>query len=166
MVRRRNDKGVKGEAAARKALGAYIKLMRAADSVTALVHGPLRWEGLTVSQFGVLEALLHLGPLTQVELGRKILKSGGNMTMVIDNLERRQLVRRERQAGDRRSRLIHLTGRGRGVIEAAFPPHAGRIAGAMGALTSGEQEELGRLCRKLGRAAARKKGSKDENSTV
>ena len=86
----------------RTALDAFIKLTRAAESVEARAHGTLRGQGLTVSQFGVLEALYHLGPLCQGELAGKLLKSGGNLTTVVDNLERRGWVERQRGEGDRR----------------------------------------------------------------
>ena len=92
-----------------RALGTYVKLMRAAESITARVHKHLSSAGLTVSQFGVLEAMFNLGPLSQRDLGRKILRSSGNITMVIDNLEKRHLVRRERSTSDRRIFIVHLT---------------------------------------------------------
>lgn len=133
-----------------RALNAYIKLLRAADSVTARLSSRLTGAGLTTSQFGVLEALYHLGPLSQKELGRKLLKSGGNMTMVADNLERRGLIRRERGPGDMRVCTVHLTPVGEALIRAVFPGHAAAIAAEMSALTAVEQEELGRLARKLG----------------
>lgn len=131
-------------------LDAYVKLMRAADSVTARIHRHLAPAKLTVSQFGVLEALYHLGPLCQRELGQKILKSSGNMTTVIDNLEKRGLVVRKRSLQDRRLLHVHLTPEGRKLIERLFLRHAARVAEEMSALTAAEMAELGRLCRKLG----------------
>ena len=71
------------------ALGTFVKLMRAAESVSADVHKEIGEAGLSISQFGILEALYHLGPMSQKEIGAKILKSAGNITMVIDNLEKR-----------------------------------------------------------------------------
>ena len=84
------------------ALDAYIKLMRAADSITARAHLVLP-DGVTLTQFAALEALYHLGPLFQSELAAKLLKSGGNLTLVVDNLERDGFVSRTRDAADRRS---------------------------------------------------------------
>ena len=133
-----------------KALSAYIKLMRAAESFTARIHHALTEVGLTISQFGALEALYHLGPQTQVEIGKKILKSSGNMTLVIDNLEKRGLVRRERGKDDRRDFTVHLTGAGKTLISEFFPAHAERITAEMSVLTPAEQEQLGRLCKRLG----------------
>ena len=73
----------------------------------------LESQGLTHGQFGTMEALFHLGPLCQRELGEKLLRSGGNLTMVIDNLEKKGWVRRERQPDDRRKVLVSLTPKGR-----------------------------------------------------
>jgi len=137
-----------------RALDAYVKLMRAADTLAREAGARLAASGLTLSQLGVLEALLHVGPMCQKELGRKILRSTGNITLVVDNLERDGLVRRERGTEDRRYVTVHLTDRGRERIGDAFPEHARGIAEAMRSLDPAEQEELGRLCRKLGRSDA------------
>jgi MarR family 2-MHQ and catechol resistance regulon transcriptional repressor len=134
-----------------RALDAYIKLLRAVDSVTRRLGPQIEAAGLTMSQFGALEALHHLGPLCQRELGQKLLKSSGNITMVVDNLEKRGLVRRERGREDRRFVTVHLTEDGRRRIRDFFPRHAQAIVEEMSALTPAEQAELGRLCRKLGR---------------
>jgi len=133
-----------------RALNTFIKLQRAADTVGARLAPTIAAAGLTGSQFGALEALLHLGPLCQKQLGEKLLKSTGNITMVVDNLERRGLVRRERGTSDRRYVTVHLTEEGRDLISRAFPEHAAAITREMGILTPEEQDELGRLCRKLG----------------
>jgi MarR family 2-MHQ and catechol resistance regulon transcriptional repressor len=140
----------KGGRRAPAALNAYVKLVRAAESVSALVHGHLAGAALTVSQFGVLEALYHLGPLSQAELAKKILKSTGNITMVIDNLEKRGLVRRERSREDRRYYAVHLTAEGKKTIGRIFPDHAVKITRVMNILTAEELKTLGKLCRKLG----------------
>lgn len=148
-MKKSSYKGSAGQAAA---LNAYVKLVRAAESVSARVHGHLADAALTVSQFGVLEALYHLGPLSQAEIAKKILKSTGNITMVIDNLEKRGLVRRERSREDRRYYAVHLTAEGEGTVGKIFPDHAVKIARVMNALTAEEQKTLGKLCRKLGLA--------------
>ncbi|NLG95735.1 MAG: MarR family transcriptional regulator [Chloroflexi bacterium] len=132
------------------ALDTFIKLSRAADSVTARLNNYGTLDGLTSTQFGVLEALCHLGPMCQGTLSQKLLKSTGNMTLVIDNLEKRGLVYRERSSTDRRQVTISLTPEGEAVISRIFPQHVAAIVAEMGVLTAGEQEELGRLCRKLG----------------
>lgn len=136
-----------------RALNTYIKLMRATDSLGGRLAGQLDLAGLTECQFGVVEALLHLGPLSQKELGAKLLRSGGNITMVIDNLEKRSLVRRERGVEDRRVVIVHLTDSGRRAISRLFPKHVDRIVAELSVLTPAEQDELGRLCKKLGKRA-------------
>ena len=136
-----------------RALNAYIKLVRASESVFGRIGQNLRAEGgLTLSQFGVLEALWHLGPLCQRDLGLKILKSSGNMTMVVDNLEKRELVDRRQNAEDRRVTEVHLMAKGRALIKEIFPRHAAQITEELGRLTAAEQKQLGALCRKLGLA--------------
>ena len=101
----------------------------------------------------MLEALYHLRPLHQRDLAEKLLKSGGNMTLVIDNLEKRQLVRREREVGDRRCIKVHLTEKGKHLISEIFPTHVAAVVEEMSVLTPTEQTELGRMCKRLGLGA-------------
>jgi len=133
------------------ALDTWIKLSRAADSFGARLaqHGALA--DLTVSQFGVLESLYHLGPMRQSEIGAKLLRSGSNITLVVDNLERDGLVRRARDRDDRRVMNVSLTDAGRELIEGIFPAHVEAIVEEMAVLSPEEQAELGRLCKKLGK---------------
>ena len=133
-----------------RALNAYIRLTRAVEALSARLLSGEKLEGLTVSQLGVLDALLYLGPMYQKDLAGKILKSSGNLTLVIDNLEKRGLVQRERQGSDRRFVTIFLTGAGRALIERVMPCHADEITAVMSALTPEEQQTLGELCKKLG----------------
>lgn len=135
-------------------VAAYVKLLRATRSVVAHVEPRLAAEGLTPTQFGVLEAVLHLGPLPQRELGRKILTSPGNLSDVVDKLVRRGLVRRARDPRDRRLACVELTDDGRGLILRLFPLHAADIAGAMAGLDGNELAALGALLRRLGTTAA------------
>ena len=135
------------------ALDAYVKLLRASRAVVGRVEPRLTQAGLTPTQFGVLEAILHKGPLSQRELSRKVLTSAGNMTDLVDKLEQRGLVRRTRQKADRRSVKVELTEAGRGLIEPLFTHHAGDIAVAMGGLDEAELHQLSELLRRLGRAA-------------
>ena len=137
-----------------EALRAYVKLLRAGRAVLARVEPRLAASGLTPTQLGVLEAILHKGPLTQRELGRKVLTSAGNMTDVVDKLEARGLVRRTRSPRDRRIVPVELTREGRELIEGLFPQHARDIAVAMGALDREELKMLDGLLRKLGLSAA------------
>lgn len=135
----------------KRELDAYIKLMRATSTVTGRLARRLRRKGLTTSQLGVLEALWHLGEMDQQTLASKLLFSQGNLTMVLDNLERRGWVERYRGPADRRRSWVRLTKRGEEVIARVFPEHVAGIQEEFAVLSPEEQEELGRLCRKLGR---------------
>ena len=133
------------------ALNTLIKLTRATDSVMARMFRRGTLGDITPTQFGVLEALLHLGPLCQGEISNKLLRSGGNITLVIDNLEKHGLVRRERDADDRRLVRVSLTKEGEALIGRIFPEHVKVIAEEMNTLTADEQKQLGALCKKLGK---------------
>lgn len=136
-----------------QALNVFINLLRAADSVSAKINSALSEHGLTETQFGVLESLYHLGSLCQKALADKLLKSSGNITMVIDNLEKQDLVQRQRDNRDRRFISIHLTPKGQSLMETIFPPHVKRITTLMQALDPEEQAQMRQLCRKLGKYA-------------
>jgi MarR family 2-MHQ and catechol resistance regulon transcriptional repressor len=139
-----------GTARERRALDAYITLMRAAESVTARTSKAMTAHDLSVSQFGALEALHHLGPMQLSELARKLLKTSGNITMVVDNLERRKLVARRRLEDDRRCVIVGLTARGEALIARVFPLVLDAIALELSVLEPAEQDELHRLAKKLG----------------
>lgn len=142
-----NYSGTKQE---ERALDVYVKLLRCAEAVETRVNRHLAVHNLTASQFGVLEALYHLGPLVQKDIAKKILKSTGNITLVINNLEKRGLVRRERSDIDRRYIDVYLTEEGAALIEAILPRHIDNIVRELTILMPGEQGELARICRKLG----------------
>jgi len=128
--------------------------LRAGKAVLARVEPRLAAAGLTPTQLGVLEAILHKGPMTQRDLGRKVLTSAGNMTDVVDKLEGRGLVCRTRSSSNRRIVSVALTPAGQALIQGLFPRHARDIAAAMGGLSSAELAILDGLLRKLGLAAA------------
>lgn len=137
-----------------RALDAYIKLTRAADSVTNRLSQGSTQGDLTPTQFGVVEGLYHLGSMCLGEISKKVLKSSGNMTLVVDNLEKQGLVRRERSEEDRRMIMVSLTEKGYQVIERILPGHVKAIVEEMSILSPQEQIELGQLCRKLGKKGA------------
>ncbi|MCB9358259.1 MAG: MarR family transcriptional regulator [Calditrichaeota bacterium] len=143
-----------GTASEIRALDAYIKLMRAADSVTARVTRALAPHKLTVSQFGILEALMHLGELHQNELGQKLLKSSGNITLVVDNLEKRGLITRERSTDDRRFVWVRLTREGDAYIRKVFPEIVTAITQAMVVLSPFEQEKMAEFLKQVGQNSA------------
>ena len=140
-----------GTRAEMRTLDTFIKLTRCTNSLQTRLADRDTIGNLTWSQFAVLEVLYHLGHMTQGEIANKVLKSGSNMTTVIDNLERDGLVRRERDADDRRVVRVHLTEAGRGRIEVVLPGHIAALVEEFKVLSAGEQETLGKLCKKLGR---------------
>ncbi len=140
-----------GSRAEQRTLDTFIKLTRCTNSILGRLSERNTVGDLTWSQFAVLEALYHLGPMTQGEISIKVLKSGSNMTTVIDNLERDKLVRRERDMKDRRVIHVHLTEAGSGKVEAVLPGHVAALVDEFSVLSAKEQETLGELCKKLGR---------------
>lgn len=135
------------------ALDTYVKLVRASESVSNRAHALLVGE-LTFTQFGVLEALYHLGPLSAGQLAEKILKSPGNLTLVLSNLERDGLVSRTRDRDDARRWIVSLSAAGRKRIAALFPRVAAAITAEFSHLSAAERAMLGELCKKLGRGPA------------
>src|SRR3954468_1221087 len=133
-----------------QALDTFVKLMRAANSVSAATNPELAAANLTVSQFAVLEVLYHAGPLCLTEIARKILTTGGNLTLVVKNLEKRGLVQRKQSSDDRRYFSLHLTSKGKSLISEIFPKQAAKISQVLEVLTAEEQSQLARLCKKLG----------------
>ena len=131
-------------------LSTFIKLVRASESVTVRSHRHLSQEKLSFGQFAVIEALYHLGPLCQKDIAEKILRSPRNITMIVDNLEKRKLVRRERDIGDRRYLNVHLTEKGKTLFKKIFPRHIKSLKKEMEILRESELETLGTLCRILG----------------
>ena len=140
-----------GTRAEMRTLDTFIKLTRCTNSLLSRLAERNTVGDLTWSQFAVLEALYHLGHMTQGEISTKVLKSGSNMTTVIDNLERDGLVRRERDAKDRRVIHVHLTEAGTGKIEAVLPGHVAALVEEFSILSAKEQESLSALCKKLGK---------------
>ena len=124
--------------------------MRASESINMRLNRHLSDVNLTVSQFGTLEVLHHLGPLNQRSIGDKLLKSGGNITMVIDNLEKQGYVVRKKDPSDRRAILIHLTAEGKKFISQFFPKHLDRIKEEFSVLSEEEKQTLADICKKLG----------------
>src|SRR5436305_2566354 len=134
----------KGNKKTARALDAFVKLTRAANSVSAATNSELASVGLTVSQFAVLEVLYHAGPLCLTEIARKILTTGGNLTLVVNNLEKRGLVQRKQSSEDRRFFALHLTARGRRLIGEIFPKQAANITHVLETLSPDEQSQLAR----------------------
>lgn len=140
----------KGSKSEINALDAAIKLLRASDNLVSKMSNELSREGITLSQFGILDAIYHLGPLSQSVLGKKISKSGGNVTHVIDNMEKQELVIRKRGINDRRSFEIHLTSKGKRTFKQIFPGQVELIKNYFKILDNDEQESLKMSCKKIG----------------
>lgn len=132
------------------ALSMWVKLVRATSTFGKLTEEQIRTFGLTEPQFSVLECLGHLGPLTLGELSRKQLVSSGNITCVIDNLEKEGLVERIPSAEDRRAIVAQLTTKGKKRFDEIFVTHAEFVAKTASVLSEEEQETLSRLLKKLG----------------
>jgi MarR family 2-MHQ and catechol resistance regulon transcriptional repressor len=119
------------------------------------------------SDFAVLEALLHKGPLPVNEIGKKVLLTSGSITVAVDRLETKGLVERRASGTDRRARIVHLTKEGRKLITRAFAEHAAdmeRLASA--SLTRAERETLIRLLKKFGLEAAGASEHREEESSA
>jgi MarR family transcriptional regulator, 2-MHQ and catechol-resistance regulon repressor len=125
--------------------------MRAANTVRTHASRQLGDTGLTLTQFAVLEALYHLGPMSLSDVARKILTTGGNLTMVVGNLVKQGLVNRTCSAEDARVYILSLTTKGKALIAAIFPSHAAALTSFFDVLSPEEQEHLGNLCRQLGK---------------
>ncbi len=135
----------------RLVLSTFIKLVRSAESVTRRSHKHLSKVKLSFGQFAILEALYFSGFQCQRDLAQKILKTPRNITMIVDNLEKRKLVSRELNAGDRRYWDVHLTEKGNQLFEDIFPQHLSNIHEQMDILSDKELRTLGDLCRVLGK---------------
>lgn len=137
-----------------KALRLWIALARCYVTFSRAVACKVAEYDLTAPQFGVLEALYHVGPLSLGELAEKLLVTGGNVTYVMDRLEAQDLVARERSGDDRRVVRAHLTRKGRATIEAVFPGHVDFVHSLVMGLDPEDQDNLRDLLKKLGKGIA------------
>ena len=132
----------------------WLVLWKAAHAIEQNAIRSVSGLGLGLSDFAVLEMLLHKGPQPVNIIGRKILLTSGSITAAVDRLESRDLLRRTSDPSDRRSRILQLTEKGRNLIERAFQKHAQDMQQTMAVLRSGERAELVRLLKKVGMWAA------------
>jgi MarR family 2-MHQ and catechol resistance regulon transcriptional repressor len=137
-----------------RALKLFVVLQRAANAVMSRLLRDAHQHDLTHTEFEILEALYHKGPLLLGDVQKKILLSSGGVTYTIDRLADKGLVERRECETDRRARYAALTPRGEALIAKIFPIYAERIDDVMGALSAREQEEAIAALRKLGRSAA------------
>lgn len=132
------------------ALRLWVILARCHATYAKAIAAKVQDYGLTTPQFGTLEALYHLGPLSLGDLADKLLVTGGNVTYVMDRLEDQGLVYRYRCPEDRRVIQAKLTPEGHDLVAEVFPGHASYIEHLSRHLTTEEQEVLSGLVRKLG----------------
>jgi MarR family transcriptional regulator, 2-MHQ and catechol-resistance regulon repressor len=138
----------------KQALDLWVKLSRSSSSVEAIVARSLVGTGVTLSQFGVLDALYHLGEMKLGTLAVKHLRSPNNMTSVVDTMERAGLVCRARQQADRRIILVSITSKGSAAFEEIWPKHLAAIVQAVDGVDDREKAVLAELLRKLGLSAS------------
>ena len=132
----------------------WIVLARCHRSLAVSVERSIADLGLCLSDFMVLEALLHKRPLTISAIQAKVLLASGSMTAAVDRVESMGLVVRKTTARDRRARLLELTPKGRRLIERAFSEHAQHLENAMSVLDDGEKRRLYAGLKKLGQFVA------------
>ncbi len=135
------------------ALALFISLSRAAQWVNAHADRDIRSHDMNRTEFGVLELLHHKGPQPLQQIGGKVLMSSGNITYVVDKLEKKGLVRRRASTEDRRLIYAELTDHGQTFITGIFPGHISVIESAVKGLTQEEQRAAAELLKKLGRYA-------------
>ena len=131
----------------------WLLLWKATGAVEAVARRSIEATGLCLSDFAILEALLHKGPLPVGAFRSTILISSGSLTIAVDRLEGAGLVERRPAADDRRSRIVHLTTSGAVLIRQHFGQHARDLESAFGCLDGAERQALATLLRKLGKSA-------------
>lgn len=132
----------------------WIVIARCYKALSILVEHSIAKEGLCLTDFMILEALLHKGPLTITEIQRKVLLAIGSMTAAVDRLERKGHIVRKMTHEDRRARCLDLTDGGRSLITSVFKAHAKQLETWMAELTSLEKGQAYSALKKLGLSAA------------
>lgn len=137
------------------ALRLWVVLARAHAAIAAHAAADVSQHGLTLAEFGILEALYHRGPMLLGEVQRRILVSSGGITFLVDRLAAKGLVERRNCEADRRARYAALTASGEALVAEIFPAHAASVTRAMAGLTPDEQTVAADALRTLGLEAAR-----------
>jgi MarR family 2-MHQ and catechol resistance regulon transcriptional repressor len=132
----------------------WLVMARAYGSIVSYIEGSFSAQGIGLSDFMVLEVLLHKGPLTISAIGEKVLLASASMTSAIDRLEKRKLVRRRGCDSDRRIRLVELTSKGKEFIAEIYARHEKDLESIAEGLCDGERKALYDGLKKMGRAAA------------
>ena len=135
---------------AKDELKIIIGLHRAANSIDRQSAKIVSQYGLTMGQFAVLEALYHKGDMTVGQVQEKILSSCGTIPVIVNNLEKRGLLLRCQDAGDKRRCILHLTEAGNKLIEQVYPLNEEKIIEMMSLWTEDEKRQLAALLKKFG----------------
>lgn len=139
----------------------FLVLWKAARAVEAYAENSIAQSEMCGSDFAILEALLHKGPLAVNEIGKKILLTSGSITTAIDRLEDKHLVERRAHGTDRRAKIVHLTKEGKKLITRVYTDHAADMEQlASASLTKKERDQLIQLCKQIGYEAARRVNTK------
>lgn len=136
------------------ALRLWVIMSRAHAAIAAHASADVARHGLTLAEFGILEALYHRGPMLLGEVQRRILVSSGGITFLVDRLTAKGLVERRACEADRRARYAALTPAGTELVARIFPEHAALLTQVMKGLTVAEQTTAANAMRALGRYAA------------
>lgn len=136
-----------------ESLDLYVALTRATQWLNAHTDKDIRQYGLTRTEFGVLELLYHKGSQPIQQICGKVLMSSGNITYVIDKLEKKGYVSRRASTEDRRLIYAEITESGQQFIEEVFPKHTAVIEQAMAGLSTEEKAVAAQLMKKLGKFA-------------
>jgi MarR family 2-MHQ and catechol resistance regulon transcriptional repressor len=144
---------MKGEKEKISAPRLWLVMARAYGSMVSYIEGSMTAQGLGISDFMVLEVLLHKGPLTISAIGEKVLLASASMTSAIDRLEKRRLVTRRSCNSDRRIRLVELTDSGRSFIEEIYARHEKDLEAVTSELSDEERQTLYEGLKKIGLAA-------------
>jgi MarR family transcriptional regulator, 2-MHQ and catechol-resistance regulon repressor len=131
----------------------WLVMMKAHRTLERLAAGSIESSDACLSDFAVMEMLLHKGPQPVNEIGRRIELTSGAITTAVDRLESRGIVTREAHESDRRARIVRLTARGKEQAAKAFATHKTAMDSAASGLSKAERATLIRLLKKLGISA-------------
>jgi MarR family 2-MHQ and catechol resistance regulon transcriptional repressor len=151
---------MKGKEKNESGIHLWLVLWKTFDALQVHALESIRSLGLGLSDFGVLEVLLHKGPLPVNAIGAKIRLTSGSISIAIDRLVEKGLVERKEDADDRRARIVHLSPQGSKLIDCAFAQHARAMERAASGLSKSERASALRLLKKLGTKAADLYGSR------
>jgi MarR family 2-MHQ and catechol resistance regulon transcriptional repressor len=164
VVRRTNEAALRERSGDRSGVHVWLVLMKAHRSMVRHAERSIAALDMCISDFAVLEVLLHKGPQSVGEIGRRVDLTSGSITTAIDRLETRGLVARAAHASDRRARVVHLTPEGKARISHVFGTHKEAMDRAAHGLSNAERGTLLALLKKLGTTAERQLTEGDRES--